>query len=184
MSAPPAVVELTTTAPNGDSGLPLREFARRRAAGETWPNDLHEGGLRIRAGDVDVWGAGLPAGQVAHLTDQLDNAADRLSRGEPALIRAALRWEDDIPYLLAEPSGDTVELSLCFIPEGQDPLSSFERGVAELYRQVIAERDEIAPDIRQVPVDRGSLIAGLRAAAASGHEAYAAAGLAFEPMLD
>jgi hypothetical protein len=133
--------------------------------------------LSLVIDDDERWGARLSLGALGPLVAQLPQAAERLERGEPAVLRAAVF---DVPlasFLLFEPEGDLVVASLGGSPELSDPRwMPYGTAADELYAFVAAHRDELvatlqAEDVPPQSIDRAVVVACLRREAALGERA-------------
>lgn len=182
-------MELLVNEPGTESFLPLREYLRRRRAGEVdWAPDLVLLSLGLDAGGRTVWEPPRPIGDLGRVVLQFEAAAERLANDEPAIVRQAVEDSDWAVLLLLDPAAEErVTASVRFLhgtPEAvMYPVS--EHYGQELYAFVAAHRDEletasggawddmIGPP---APLERAFAVERLREEAAVGRQTAAALG--------
>lgn len=177
----------------GREGLALAAYVRGRRAGTLdWPPDVLWTGLVF---DDDegraLWPPRMPFGDLARIVIELESAADRLERGDNALVRQAMDDTEEGIHLRFEPSGeDAVHGSLHVIAgvvaeRGEYPASLWEDENEELYT-FVAEHPSARPEhwdarlLDGTALDRAWLIERLRDQARLGREAHEAAGIEFD----
>lgn len=175
--------------------VPTAEILRSREAGTAaWQPDLENATFLFEQGARRFIAPDWNLGPVEWLVPQLDAAAERLERGELALVRSAVTDGAGVPYLAFEPSGDEVAVSLFVSPdpaiEAIFPAGPWSEQSATLYQYFRNHRDALLqrgldPALRDVlgeryfsgvRVDRRELIAALRREAGLGRRLLALAG--------
>lgn len=128
--------------------------------------------FRLRAGGAERLGDRWCLGELSRLVPQLLEAARRLERGERALVRSAVDDELHVPYLMLEPAGEEVLVSVFLIREPSVrhlyPAPVGDAGSSErLYAYVEAEREHLlsAADedtFRELPLPLQPLVDAMR----------------------
>jgi hypothetical protein len=95
----------------------LSELIARSARAEPWPDvRLDDTTLLFETGDTDWMPVHSVLGELAHLAPQLAAAAERLRTGELALLRPAVDDRGGIGYLLFEPDGAEIAVTIVDVP--------------------------------------------------------------------
>ncbi len=119
-------------------------------------------------------------GPLATLVPQLEAAATRLVEGSPALVRSGVEDADQVPYLLFEPDGEAVAITMAFITDepfyADYPIDREPGMAARLYGYLAAHRDRLEIAWGPVRFPRTALLVALREQTALGRRVAADAG--------
>ena len=95
----------------------LSELIERSARAEQWPDvRLDDTTLLFESSGTDWMPAHSVIGELLHLAPQLAAAAARLRRGELALLRPAVDDRGAVGYLLFDPDGSEIAVTLIDLP--------------------------------------------------------------------
>jgi hypothetical protein len=128
------------------------------------------------------WGSQLSIGALGPIVAQLPQAADRLERGELAVLRAAVFDVPPASFVIFEPAGDAVVAVVGASPELSDPVWMPDGPAADgLYAFVAEHREELVAALRSEAIapqtiDRETAAACLRREAELGARVVALLG--------
>jgi len=167
-------IELGVWTPEGDV-MSVRQYAEASEA--SWRPSLEDSALLLESGGREWLGANWNTGRLEGVVEQFEAAADRLERQRPAIVRSAVDDQPVVPYLLWEPAGDRVDVTLFFIEDYElaflyPPDERLDEYVAE-HRDVLVSRlpdDLRAEAFENVPLPYELTCTSLRRESALGRE--------------
>lgn len=169
------------------STIPISTYLWRRRRGRVdWEPYLGLVGFSLKVGGKERWTKPASMGNLANLIVQFEAGVSRLEVGKPALVRSGVDDSDDAPFLLFEPEGKTVLVSIFSIPDteigARYPTTADGLPVEEMYQYVTSRMGELLtqsdpgwrPHFTRVEMDLPDLIVNLKHEAVTGRELYVA----------
>jgi hypothetical protein len=98
--------------------MPASDYLTKARDGSVnWTPDADDSALILRVGDGQRLGEDWNFGNMRQLVVQLEPCRERLAARRPGLIRSAVEDQPTPPYLLFEPRGEHIAVSLFFIED-------------------------------------------------------------------
>ncbi len=165
----------------------VEDYLQLREDGQVeWIPELDDSALFLETSGREWMAYEWNLGDLGSLVLQFEEAANRLEKGEVALVRSGVNDQLAVPYLLLEPAGDLdVQISLFFIEDVSFssiyPVSKISGEPSVLYQYVLEHRAHLlgSPEGSQsndklhlLPFPKSVLLPSLRREANLGFQLY------------
>jgi hypothetical protein len=171
-----------------DRVMAVGDYLRGRETGAiSWEPDLADSALILWVGGIERMAENWNLGEFVLLLRQFEALVPRLRQGQEAIVRSAVNDQPVVPYLLFEPAGQHVRISLFLIddpPHGYDYPIDLHPGMGQqLYTYVAAHKARLlaagnddTEQFRALPYAKTALLENIERENARGRQLLALLG--------